>query len=176
MTAVYGQHEYGQVDDCTRCVWCECLPGAADPCLSNPINEQSEPNEEWDTCIEWSGSKFNSGYGRVWYEGRSWRVHRLAWIQAWGPIPDELLVLHHCDNRACYNLDHLWLGTHADNMRDMVEKGRHSQQRKTHCPQGHEYTEGNVYVSTNWNGRPSRKCATCCRAQVAAYRAKVRAR
>ena len=42
----YGQHEYGVIDDCRRCVWCECLPGASDPCYGNVVSEQSEPQRE----------------------------------------------------------------------------------------------------------------------------------
>jgi len=47
-----------------------------------------------------------------------------VWEEANGPIPDGMGVLHHCDNPPCKNLDHLFLGTQKDNMRDMEEKGR----------------------------------------------------
>jgi hypothetical protein len=51
-------------------------------------------------------------------------AHRAGWEIERGPVPDGLHVLHRCDNRLCCNLDHLFLGTHADNMADKVAKGR----------------------------------------------------
>lgn len=75
-------------------------------------------------CYEWTGSRFQSGYGRLKIGGKSYRAHRLAWAAANGPIPDGLYVLHKCDNRLCVRVDHLFLGTHDDNMADMSAKGR----------------------------------------------------
>lgn len=51
-------------------------------------------------------------------------AHRVAWIDAHGPIPDGLVVMHSCDNRRCVNLEHLSLGTQADNIHDAQRKGR----------------------------------------------------
>ena len=56
--------------------------------------------------------------------GRRVYAHRWAWEQANGPIPDGMMVLHRCDNPACWNIDHLFLGTQADNMADMRAKKR----------------------------------------------------
>ena len=75
-------------------------------------------------CIEWTGARIPNGYGMKRHHGRQVLVHRWAWEQANGPIPEGMYVLHHCDNPPCFNIEHLFLGTHADNMRDKMVKGR----------------------------------------------------
>jgi len=80
------------------------------------------------SCWEWGLSKSN-GYGRVGVGGRLFRAHRLSFMLLSQPhemtnIPNGRYVLHSCDNRGCVNPTHLFLGTHQDNMDDMVKKGR----------------------------------------------------
>jgi len=77
-------------------------------------------------CIEFEGSKCPDGYGRV-VGGES--AHRVAWVKAKGPIPEGMQVLHGCDNPPCWNVEHLFLGTHQDNMRDRNAKGRQGRPR-----------------------------------------------
>jgi hypothetical protein len=75
-------------------------------------------------CWPWTGVLYNTGYGSVKRNGRPQLAHRFAWTLVNGPIPDGLLVCHHCDNPPCCNPAHLFLGTHKTNAADKVAKGR----------------------------------------------------
>lgn len=77
-------------------------------------------------CLEWTGCCAPNGYGQFAGFSGDRQAHRIAWRIARGPIPAGLLACHKCDNRKCVDVDHLFLGTHSDNMRDMVAKGRHN--------------------------------------------------
>jgi hypothetical protein len=75
-------------------------------------------------CVLFSGYKNADGYGWCTYKGKQMGAHRAAWIKKFGIIPDGMHVLHKCDNPPCINLDHLYLGTHDQNMKDKAIRGR----------------------------------------------------
>ena len=117
-----------------------------------------EPNSG---CWLWDGAVNNDGYGTIFRGGKQHKVHRLAWEEAHGPIPDGLNVCHTCDVPACCNPAHLFLGSQQDNMQDCLGKGRFKggsflNALKTHCPQGHEYTPENTLTY-----RGMRTCRQC---------------
>lgn len=89
---------------------------------------------ETDACVEWPFGLNSNGYGLGVYRGRTRSAHRIAYEVVHDNIPDGLHVLHSCDNRACVNPRHLHLGTHADNMREKVERGRCSSLKGDRSP------------------------------------------
>lgn len=75
-------------------------------------------------CWNWQGSINTGGYGTLTVRGKTRTLHRLNYSRFIGKIPAGICVLHKCDNPRCCNPEHLFLGTQADNVRDMCAKGR----------------------------------------------------
>lgn len=91
-------------------------------------------------CWIWTGTRKPFGYGRFMLTGHEEiSTHRFSYVLAHGAIPNDLWVLHHCDNPPCVNPSHLFLGTRSDNAKDRHAKGR---TKKGHhldpatCPRG----------------------------------------
>lgn len=86
-----------------------------------------EPNSG---CWLWTGGTNGRGYGKITVGRRpdgskfGAYAHRASWELHCGPIPKGMFILHRCDNPSCVNPEHLFLGTPADNVHDMLAKGR----------------------------------------------------
>ena len=113
-------------------------------------------------CVEWTKYKNKNGYGVLRVGNKNKLAHRHIWEESFGTIQGGLCVCHKCDNPSCINIEHLFLGTHADNMRDMANKkrsvssGRNQNTGKKVCKSGHEFTKENTYIEKN--GRHCRRC------------------
>jgi len=75
-------------------------------------------------CIEWTGHRNRTGYGRTQKNGKTWFAHRLAWHLSKGEIPKGMQVNHCCDNPPCINPMHLFIGSQLDNQKDASKKNR----------------------------------------------------
>lgn len=109
-------------------------------------------------CWEWTASRASTGYGQLNVGGRPQLAHRLAFEHHKGTIPSGLQVDHTCRNRACVNPAHLEAVTSSENTRrgEALERRLATYAARTHCPQGHRWTEENTLVL-----RGARNCRAC---------------
>ena len=98
------------------------------------VVQRDTPHAE-GPCWEWSGRVDDRGYGVVKVKRKAWKAHRLAYTVWVSEIPEGLVVRHKCDNLPCVNPKHLELGTQAENVRDMILRGRdyRGEPRKTNA-------------------------------------------
>lgn len=121
--------------------------------------------EQTPSCWNWTAADNGRGYGVFYWNRRQGYAHRFSYSIHHGELKSGLEVDHLCSNRRCVNPDHLELTTHKiNNNRSTSPTAMNA--RKTHCPAGHGYTEGNTRYN---NG--SRCCVQCTRDQE-----KIRAR
>jgi hypothetical protein len=96
-------------------------------------------------CWLWTASTHANGYGAFGIGNKKHYAHRVSYELAYGVIPPGLFVLHHCDNPPCVRPEHLFLGRDADNVSDMIAKGRnshgesHSDRMRATIPRGENH-------------------------------------
>lgn len=152
--------------------------------MANAMALDSYPGFKLGGCIFGKPSKSHTGYSQVNYKGKAMGGHRVAWIKAFGPIPEGMVVDHSCHteamlnglcrggntciHRSCVNPEHLQLISHAENVRE----GSTSFRNRTHCLKGlHELTPDNIGTTATQN-----YCKACWRANGAKNMRALRAR
>src|SRR5258706_315091 len=136
------------------------MPTARDSKMERIVLEQKEAEKRFwprikktDSCWLWMGTRNPKGYGQISINDKRQVTSRVMWVLTNGQIPNNLSVLHKCDNPPCCNPSHLFLGNHRDNTMDSIRKGRFhykpfpKRPRPTNCPNGHFYNLENTYYS-----------------------------
>jgi hypothetical protein len=112
-----------------------------------------------DGCWQWIGGRKAAGYGQFFVDGKKVIAHRWSYLHFVGSIGDGNEIDHKCRNRSCVNPQHLESVT-------LLENRRRRNSAKTHCANGHEFTEQNTYWWTDPDGYRTRHCVTCRRTRV----------
>jgi hypothetical protein len=141
-------------------IWADCYSFGSPLMAPRPIDVMTRI---WDKtmpipesgCFVYMGDLSEGGYGRIWLNGRNVAVHRVAYERERGPIPAGMALDHKCRVRACWNPDHIEPVTSRENtLRGVTAAAANF--AKTHCQNGHEFTEENTRV---W--RRMRRCRKC---------------
>jgi hypothetical protein len=128
----------------------------------------SRVRDDENGCWTWTGCTDPNGYGAIYWRGRTWKVHRVAWTLCRGEIPEGLTVDHLCRNRGCVNPNHFELVPLKVNQSRQISNNS----KKTRCPQGHPYDERNTRITA----AGKRQCRICRRAQIKAQNKRRRER
>lgn len=114
-----------------------------------------------ENCWFWIGSCNSDGYGSIKVNKVTAKAHVLSYELHFGKQEEGVHILHTCDIPQCVRPDHLYTGSHLNNMRDRAARGTMGQQvLRTHCPKGHEYNPENTYIGQKTGYR---YCKTCRR-------------
>lgn len=169
---------------CTRHDNNERYYGRAVPRRDQPLDERLGA-VGWTVtesgCWEWGGKRNDQGYGifnarRLGYEGV--RAHRVVFQHLTGRQLSDDELCHRCDNPPCVNPEHMFVGTHEENMEDMSVKGRTGGLNPATCPNGHDRTKPGATEVVRRKGRKTTEeaCVQCRRDRIARYRRRIKAR
>lgn len=114
-------------------------------------------------CWVWTGPVTHKGYPMQTHRSYVMQAHRVSYILKHGlTLTRQQFVCHKCDERRCWNPDHLFIGDAAANNRDCGNKGRHHNGVKTHCKRGHPFTFENTYLKVTPT-TVMRSCLECAK-------------
>ncbi len=125
--------------------------------IQDPVERFKAKTKVLDSgCWEWQGEILANGYGRIYDHQKRHLAHRWSYIHHVGPIPDDLVIDHECNNPRCVNPDHLRPMTQQENVLRSETDLAAINARKTHCIRGHEFDSANTYMQSG-----TRQCRKC---------------